>query len=105
MIVSRLRIEGQPARYLMIEDPIPAGCEQVEAVSGIDLNYRKTIGAIGTARANSAIKSRFLLNYFSGKATYQYAMRVEAPDNFASLRRASNKCINLKSQQTRRVAR
>lgn len=83
MIVSRLRIEGQPARYLMIEDPIPAGCEQVEAVSGIDLNYRENNWSDWySAREFRDQKAVFFLNYFSGKATYQYAMRVEAPGQF-----------------------
>ncbi|MFL6257097.1 MAG: alpha-2-macroglobulin family protein, partial [Pyrinomonadaceae bacterium] len=39
IIVSRLNLEGEGGHYLMIEDPIPAGCEQVEEVSGIDLNH------------------------------------------------------------------
>ncbi len=39
LIVSRVRVQGAHGQYLMIGDPIPAGCEQVERVSGIDLNY------------------------------------------------------------------
>ncbi len=83
LIVSRLRVEGEPARYLMIEDPIPAGCEQVEAVSGIDLNYNEHDWSDWySAREFRDQKAVFFLNYFSGKATYQYAMRVEVPGQF-----------------------
>ncbi|PYS43777.1 MAG: hypothetical protein DMF71_06150, partial [Acidobacteria bacterium] len=39
LIVVRLHLEGSRAQYLMIEDPIPAGAEQVAQVSGIYLNY------------------------------------------------------------------
>src|SRR5436853_369011 len=41
LIVCRLRVKGAKAAYMMIEDPIPAGCEQVERVSGIDLDYNQ----------------------------------------------------------------
>src|SRR6185436_1225587 len=36
LIVARLRVQGNKSHYLMIEDPIPAGCEQIERVSGIN---------------------------------------------------------------------
>src|SRR5262249_49643171 len=39
LIVARLRVQGARAQYLMVEDPIPAGCEQLERVSGINLDY------------------------------------------------------------------
>ncbi|HKX26178.1 MAG TPA: MG2 domain-containing protein, partial [Blastocatellia bacterium] len=39
LIVAKLRLQGARGRYLMVEDPIPAGCEQVERVSGINLDY------------------------------------------------------------------
>src|SRR6185369_294099 len=39
MIVVRLKLNGPRAQYVMIEDPIPAGAEQVSRVSGIYLNY------------------------------------------------------------------
>jgi alpha-2-macroglobulin len=45
LIVSRLRVKGSRAQYMMIEDPIPAGCEQVDRVSGIDLAYVAEAGS------------------------------------------------------------
>ncbi|HEV7904983.1 MAG TPA: MG2 domain-containing protein [Pyrinomonadaceae bacterium] len=82
-IVSRLTIEGSPAAYLLIEDPIPAGAEQVESVSGLNLNY----GENGWSNWYSAREFRdqrtvFFLNYFGSKATFQYAMRVQEPGDF-----------------------
>jgi hypothetical protein len=39
LIVSRLTVEGRAAR-LLIEDPIPAGCEQITEAGGLDLTYK-----------------------------------------------------------------
>jgi len=82
-IVSRLTIEGPPAPYLLIEDPIPAGCEQVESVSGINLNYsEKDWSDWYSAREFRDQRTAIFLNFFDGKATFQYAMRVQEPGNF-----------------------
>ena len=37
IIVVRLKLNGGTARHLMIEDPIPAGAEQVESVGNLNL--------------------------------------------------------------------
>jgi uncharacterized protein YfaS (alpha-2-macroglobulin family) len=83
IIVSRLRLEGEKASYLMLEDPIPAGCEQVESVSGIDLNHDEHDWSDWYSnrefRDNRAV---FFVNYFDGKAQFQYAMRVQEPGQF-----------------------
>ena len=39
LLVVKLRITGQPARHLMVEDPIPSGAEQLEAVGNLNLDY------------------------------------------------------------------
>ena len=39
LLVARLRINGAKARHLMIEDPIPAGAEQLENVGNLNLDY------------------------------------------------------------------
>ena len=39
MLVVRLKLNGTKARHLMIEDPIPAGAEQVESVGNLNLDY------------------------------------------------------------------
>lgn len=83
MIVSRLRLEGARAQYLMIEDPIPAGCEQVERVSGINLDYNERDWSDWySAREFRDQKSVLFLDYFDGRAMFQYALRVQIPGEF-----------------------
>jgi len=83
LIVVRLRLEGARAQYVMIEDPIPAGAEQVGHVSGINLNYSE--GRWSDWYSNREFRDNrtvIFKDYFDGKATFQYAMRVEVPGEF-----------------------
>jgi uncharacterized protein YfaS (alpha-2-macroglobulin family) len=83
LLVSRLKLQGARAQYVMIEDPIPAGCTQVAGVSGINLNY--TTGNWSdwySAREFRDERTVFFLSAFDGDATFQYAMRVEVPGAF-----------------------
>ena len=83
MIVVRLRLTGPRAQYLIIEDPIPAGAEQVAQVSGIYLNY--SLGQWSDWYSNREFRDNrtaIFMNYFDGDATLQYAMRVEVPGEF-----------------------
>jgi uncharacterized protein YfaS (alpha-2-macroglobulin family) len=83
ILVSRLVLEGEPARYLMIEDPIPAGCEQVEQVSGIDLNHTdKDWSDWYSEREFRDNRAVIFLDHFDGKAQFQNAMRVQVPGQF-----------------------
>ena len=71
---------------MMIEDPIPAGCEQVERVSGLDLSYVE----FGSRRWSDWYSSRefrdqktaIFLDYFGGDKTFQVALRVQVPGEF-----------------------
>jgi uncharacterized protein YfaS (alpha-2-macroglobulin family) len=83
LIVVRLHLEGTRAQYLMIEDPIPAGAEQIATVGGLYLNY--SIGEWTDWYSNREFRDNrtvIFKNYFDGKATFQYAMRVEVPGEF-----------------------
>jgi uncharacterized protein YfaS (alpha-2-macroglobulin family) len=84
MLVVRLTLNGSKARHLMIEDPIPAGAEQVESVGNLNLDY--TSGRDWTdwysSREFRDNRTVFFLDYFDGKATFQYAMRVQVPGQF-----------------------
>jgi uncharacterized protein YfaS (alpha-2-macroglobulin family) len=83
LIVSRLHIEGGRAQYLMIEDPIPAGCEQVSRLDGLGLNYEDHDWTDWySAREFRDNRTVYFLNYFDGSATFKYAMRVEVPGEF-----------------------
>ncbi|HLG17863.1 MAG TPA: alpha-2-macroglobulin family protein [Blastocatellia bacterium] len=83
LIVARLRISGARAEHLMLEDPIPAGCEQVEQMSGMYFGY----GLGGWCDWYSSREFRdqrtvLFLDYFDGGMTFQYAMRVQVPGEF-----------------------
>ncbi|MEJ7617027.1 MAG: hypothetical protein WKF30_08720 [Pyrinomonadaceae bacterium] len=83
LIVVRLHLQGARARYIMIEDPIPAGCEQIEGTSGLNLDY--TDGRWTdwySAREFRDQKSVIFATYFDGDANYRYALRVQIPGDF-----------------------
>ncbi|HEV8487860.1 MAG TPA: MG2 domain-containing protein [Blastocatellia bacterium] len=86
LIVSRLHLRGGKTQYVMVEDPIPAGCEQVERVSGIDLNYTANHWCDWySSREFRDQRTAFFLNFFSGDTTLQYALRVQVPGDFKVL--------------------
>jgi uncharacterized protein YfaS (alpha-2-macroglobulin family) len=83
LIVSKLRVTGARAQYLMIEDPIPAGCEQVARVSGIDLDYNAGKWTDWySEREFRDQRTAIFVDYFDGDATFQYALRVIVPGDF-----------------------
>ncbi|MGB7923757.1 MAG: MG2 domain-containing protein [Pyrinomonadaceae bacterium] len=83
LIVVKLHVEGAKGEYMMIEDPIPAGCEQVERTSGIDLNYSAGRWTDWySAREFRDQRTAIFLNRFDGDATFQYAMRAQVPGEF-----------------------
>jgi alpha-2-macroglobulin len=87
LIVSRLQVKGARAQYMMIEDPIPAGCEQVDRVSGIDLAYVADRGSHRwtdwySAREFRDQKTALFVDYFDGDAMFQVALRVQVPGDF-----------------------
>ena len=80
LIVARLTLKGARASYLMIEDPIPAGCEQVEQVDGIDLDYRDGKWSDWyNQREFRDQRTVIFSDYFDGDSVFQYAMRVQIP--------------------------
>ena len=82
-IVSKLHLTGASARQVMIEDPIPAGCEQIESVSGINLNHTENNWCSWySSREFRDNRTALFLDYFDGDDTFQYAMRVQIPGDF-----------------------
>jgi alpha-2-macroglobulin len=82
-IVSKLHLTGASARQVMIEDPIPAGCEQINSVSGINLNYNENNWCSWySSREFRDNRTALFLDYFDGDDTFQYAMRVQIPGDF-----------------------
>jgi uncharacterized protein YfaS (alpha-2-macroglobulin family) len=84
IIAVRLRLNGSKARHLMIEDPIPAGAEQVESVGNLNLDYSSGHDWSDwySSREFRDNRTVFFLDYFDGDATFQYAMRVQVPGEF-----------------------
>jgi uncharacterized protein YfaS (alpha-2-macroglobulin family) len=87
LIVSRLRVQGAKAQYMMIEDPIPAGCEQLDRISGLDLAYIADAGSRRwtdwySAREFRDQKTALFVDYFDGDAMFQVALRVIVPGDF-----------------------
>ncbi|HEV2765229.1 MAG TPA: alpha-2-macroglobulin family protein, partial [Pyrinomonadaceae bacterium] len=83
LLVSRLRVQGQPGSYLLVEDPIPAGCEQIEAVGMLNFNHaEKEWSSWYSAREFRDQRTALFLSFFDGTAMYQTAMRVQVPGQF-----------------------
>jgi uncharacterized protein YfaS (alpha-2-macroglobulin family) len=83
LIISRLHVMGARSQYLMIEDPIPAGCEQLERVGGIDLNYTTRNWCDWYSnREFRDNRTVFFRDFFPGDSFFQYAMRVQVPGEF-----------------------
>jgi uncharacterized protein YfaS (alpha-2-macroglobulin family) len=83
LIVVRLHLTGRKARHLMLEDPIPAGAEQLENLGNLNLSY--TTGNWSDWYSSREFRDQrtvFFLDYFDGDATLQYAMRVQVPGEF-----------------------
>jgi uncharacterized protein YfaS (alpha-2-macroglobulin family) len=84
VIVVRLKLNGTTARHMMIEDPIPAGAEQVENVGNLNLDYSAGEGWSDwySSREFRDNRTVFFLDYFDGAITLQYAMRIQVPGQF-----------------------
>jgi uncharacterized protein YfaS (alpha-2-macroglobulin family) len=83
LIVSRLTLQGARAQYLMLEDPIPAGCEQVESAGGLNLGHATRNWCDWySQREFRDDRTVFFLSDFYGKAALQYVLRVIVPGGF-----------------------
>lgn len=83
LLVVKLHINGQPARRLMLEDPIPAGAEQLDSVGNLNLDYTDTSWTDWfSSREFRDRRTVFFLDEFDGSTTFQYAMRVQVPGDF-----------------------
>jgi uncharacterized protein YfaS (alpha-2-macroglobulin family) len=69
---------------MMVEDPIPAGAEQVASVGNLDLDYSagQDWSDWYSSREFRDNRTVFFLDYFDGGATLQYAMRIQVPGQF-----------------------
>jgi uncharacterized protein YfaS (alpha-2-macroglobulin family) len=83
LVAVKLRITGKKARHLMIEDPIPAGAEQIESVGDMDFNYNNSGWSDWySSREFRDRRTVFFIDEFGGEAYLQYVMRVQVPGDF-----------------------
>jgi alpha-2-macroglobulin len=78
-----LRLRGNQARHVMLEDPIPAGAEQLEQVGNLDLTYMNNSWTDWySSREFRDRRTVFFFDRFDGDVKVQYAMRVQVPGQF-----------------------
>ncbi len=83
LLVVKLRLTGKKGRHLMLEDPIPAGAEQLESVGNMNLDYNNQDWSDWySSREFRDRRTVFFLDTFDGDATFQYAIRVQVPGQF-----------------------
>ncbi len=83
LIVVVLRLRGNQARHVMLEDPIPAGAEQLEHVGNLNLTYTNNSWTDWySSREFRDRRTVFFLDRFDGDVKMQYAMRVQVPGEF-----------------------
>jgi len=83
LIVVKLHVKGQKARHMMLEDPIPSGAEQLEAVGNLNLDTTDRGWTDWySSREFRDRRTVFFLDHFDGDVTFQYAMRVQIPGEF-----------------------
>jgi uncharacterized protein YfaS (alpha-2-macroglobulin family) len=83
LLVVKLRLTGQKARHLIIEDPIPAGAEQIESAGNMDFDYNNSGWSDWySSREFRDRRTVFFVDYFDGELSLQYVMRVQVPGDF-----------------------
>ena len=83
LIVVKLHLTGKAGRYLMLEDPIPSGAEQLENVGNLNLNLTNSGWTDWYSwREFRDRRTVFFLDRFDGEVTLQYAIRVQVPGEF-----------------------
>lgn len=83
LIVVKLHLTGHRAERLLIEDPLPAGAEQIERDGSLAFDYTNNSWTDWySAREFRDQRTAFFIEYFDGDATYQYALRVQIPGDF-----------------------
>jgi hypothetical protein len=83
LIVVQLRLRGKVARHVMLEDPIPAGAEQLESIGNLNLSYMNQSWTDWySSREFRDRRTVFFFDRFDGDVKVQYAIRVQVPGEF-----------------------
>jgi uncharacterized protein YfaS (alpha-2-macroglobulin family) len=83
VIAVRLSVNGSPWRYLLVEDPIPAGAEFVERDNLYELNTKTDWWSFFfTRREFHDDHAAFFQTYFNGHMDYVYLLKIVNPGKF-----------------------
>ncbi len=83
VIAVRLTVNGSPWRYLLVEDPIPAGAEFVQHDNLYELNTKiDWWGFWFTRREFHDDHAAFFQTYFGGHQEYVYLLKIVNPGKF-----------------------
>ena len=80
----RLTLDGKPAKYLMLEDPFPAGTEPFTDDAALP-GRLPTIDWANWGWARKEFrdeKAAFFITLFDRKTVWQYVLRVQIPGDF-----------------------
>jgi alpha-2-macroglobulin len=86
LVLVKLTVAGSADwRYLMIEDPIPAGTEAVEREESYELERRRTWD-FGSQREFRDDRTVYFLNSLSGgRHEFSYMLKVTTPGTFSAM--------------------
>jgi uncharacterized protein YfaS (alpha-2-macroglobulin family) len=82
VIAVRLSVNGSPWRYLLVEDPIPAGAEFVQRDDLYELNRKTDWWVWFTRREFHDDHAAFFQSYFKGHQEYVYLLKIVNPGKF-----------------------
>ncbi|MEQ1869250.1 MAG: MG2 domain-containing protein [Vicinamibacterales bacterium] len=87
VILVRLTAAGSKDwKYLMLEDPIPAGTEQIEKESGYEIERLTTDWFYGSQRELRDDRTVYFLSDFSaGRYEFSYLLKVTTPGVFSAM--------------------
>ena len=95
IVAVRLALSGTDWKYLLAEDPIPAGTEFLPETGLYTLNNKPDWWADWFTRKEfHDDRAAFFNTEFSGRREYVYLLKVDNPGKFPSARRRPGRCTN-----------
>ncbi len=83
VLAVRLTVNGSPWRYLLVEDPIPAGAEFIQKDDSYELKQKNNWwGSWYTRREFHDDHAAFFQTYFDGHKEYIYLLKIVNPGKF-----------------------
>lgn len=82
LILVRLTLKGKPARYVMVEDPFPAGTEPFTDEEPLPGRLPDTGQYTWARKEFRDDRVAFFVTTFNGETVWQYVLRVQVPGSF-----------------------